>query len=150
MKTTLINFKEFIMKLIQTLLLTVAMFISSQAFALATDHPANPDTAATAYRAADYFTGQPVQVAANEHEHGDAAAPAETEGKGCKRGEGKGCCCKCCDKGEGREGEGCMRKSGAHEHGSGSEGCGMKKGMGMGADKQQEGDSSDAHEEGHH
>ena len=115
------------MKLIQTLLITVAMFISSQAFALAADHPASSDASA-------------MQLAANEHQHDDAAAQEEVEGKGCKRGEGKDgcCCCKCCEKccckdGDKAEGSGCKRDGGK----CGKDGCHRKDG---------EASAGDAHE----
>lgn len=139
------------MKLIQLLFVSLAMLASGQALALSADHPANPFAEVNAFQPADYFTGKNLQLAANEHEHeGDAsAAHEEGEGKGCQRGEDKGCCCcKCCDKGEGKEGSGCMRKSGGeHEHGDSKKGCGMKKGMGE--SDAGKADGSDAHE-GHH
>lgn len=139
------------MKLIQMLFVSLTLLASSQAFALSADHPANP-AAAEAFTPADYFTGKPVQLAANEHQHeGGASTAEESDGKGCKRGEGKGgcCCCKCCDKGEGKEGDGCIRKSGSeHEHSDGKKGCGMMK-KGMGESDAGKAGGSDAHE-GHH
>jgi|GEM_PF-5916579 len=141
------------MKLIQLLFVSLAMIISGQALALSADHPANPSAEVSTFEPADYFAGSSMKLAANEHQH-DAAAPSteEADGKGCKRGEGKGCCCcKCCDKGEGKEGSGCMRKSGGgHDHGDGKKGCGMmKKSMEMSGSDAGKTGGSDAHE-GHH
>jgi hypothetical protein len=138
------------MNMFKTLFIIAALFFAGQAAASPQTHPANPDASAAAFVPADYFSGNTLHMAANEHQHeGAASATEEAEGKGCKRGEGKGCCCcKCCDKGEGKEGSGCMRKSGEHDHGDGKKGCGMMK-KGMGESDAGKTGGSDAHE-GHH
>jgi hypothetical protein len=142
------------MNIFKNLLIAAALLFSGQALALSTDHPANPEATTSSYRPADYFSDEPLRVAANEeHQHDAAPANEESAGKGCKREEGKGCCCcKCCDKSEGKEGSGCMRKSGEHDHDHGPDGgksgCG-KMMKGMDGKMEEKAETGDAHE-GHH
>ena len=141
------------MNILKNLLIAAALLFSGQALALSADHPANSEATTSSYRPADYFTGKSLQLAANEEHQHEAATPSEeSEGKGCKREEGKGCCCcKCCDKGEGKEGSGCMRKSGEHDHShdDGKSGCGKMMKKGMDSKMEEKADTGDAHE-GHH
>lgn len=127
------------MKYFTAIFLVLPLFGSGQAWALSTNHPANPAAITPAFQAVDFFAAErPLLTAAEStHQHGFDAGIAEDDGdaahehasaakqdhagKSCKRSEGCCCSCKCCGKGGGDEAESSSMK-----------GCGMmKKGMMM-------------------